>query len=55
VYGAPDPKAGACGSLFTITQDARLNHRIPTTGGVMADATGELLREFFRRRRELGD
>ncbi len=55
VYGAADPKAGACGSLFTITQDPRLNHRVETAGGVLADDAAELLRGFFRRRRELGE
>jgi tRNA(adenine34) deaminase len=55
VYGALDPKAGACGSLFTITQDARLNHRMATISGVLADESAELLRSFFRRRRELGE
>lgn len=51
VFGAYDPKAGACGSLFEISSDPRLNHRAVTVGGVLADECGELLREFFRRRR----
>ena len=55
VYGAADPKAGACGSLFTITEDSRLNHRVTTEAGVLAAEAAELLREFFRRRRELGE
>ncbi|MEW6197450.1 MAG: tRNA adenosine(34) deaminase TadA [Planctomycetota bacterium] len=55
VYGATDAKAGACGSLFTITQDLRLNHRTPTVAGVLAEPAAELLRDFFRRRRELGE
>ncbi len=55
VYGAADPKGGACGSLFTITEDARLNHQVVTVAGVLADPCAELLREFFRRRRALGD
>ena len=55
VYGATDPKAGACGSLYQITQDPRLNHRVETVAGVLAEPAAELLREFFRRRRELGD
>jgi len=55
VYGAPDAKAGACGSLFTLTQDPRLNHRLETVGGVLAEPCAELLRAFFRRRRELGE
>ncbi len=55
VYAAADPKAGACGSLFEITQDARLNHRVETTAGVLAEPAAELLREFFRNRRAQGD
>ena len=54
VFGALDPKAGACGSLFEITSDVRLNHRIETVPGVLAGPCAELLREFFRRRRALG-
>jgi len=55
VYGAADPKAGACGSLFTITQDPRLNHRVETVGGVLAEPAAELLRTFFRERRAQGE
>lgn len=55
VYGATDAKAGACGSLFTITQDPRLNHRIPTVAGVLVEPAAKLLRDFFRRRRERGE
>ncbi len=55
VYGASDPKTGACGSLFEINRDPRLNHQIETTAGVMAEPCAELLRAFFRRRRELGE
>lgn len=55
VFGAYDSKAGACGSLFDIAQDARLNHRVATTGGVLAGPCAEILREFFRRRRQIGD
>jgi tRNA(adenine34) deaminase len=55
VYAAPDSKAGACGSLYQITQDPRLNHRVETVLGVLAEPAAELLRAFFRRRRELGE
>ena len=55
VYGAGDEKAGACGSLFDIPRDGRLNHNIETVSGVLADPAGRLLRDFFRRRRELGE
>jgi len=51
VYGASDPKAGAAGSLLDLTQDPRLNHRFPVERGLMADACGALLTEFFRSRR----
>lgn len=51
VYGAADEKAGACGSLFDLHADPRLNHRVPTTTGVLADESAALLRAFFRSRR----
>ena len=55
VYAATDPKAGACGSLFQITQDPRLNHQVETVAGVLAEPAAQLLREFFRHRRSLGE
>ena len=51
VYGAADPRAGAAGSVFDVLCDERLNHRVSCTGGVLAEASGDLLRGFFRRRR----
>ena len=51
VYGAPDPKAGAVESLFRLLDDARLNHRIETIGGVLAAESAALLRAFFEIRR----
>ncbi len=51
VYGASDPKAGMVGSLGNLLQDARLNHRAELTTGVLAEASSELLRGFFRDRR----
>jgi tRNA(adenine34) deaminase len=51
VYGADDPVAGACGSVFNIVSEKRLNHRIPVVKGVRADRCGELLKGFFRSRR----
>jgi tRNA(adenine34) deaminase len=47
VIGARDPKTGACGSLFTITDDRRLNHRVTMTEGVLKEQCGGLLKEFF--------
>lgn len=55
VYGARDPKAGACGSLFNIVQDRRLNHNLELTDGILADQASELLRSFFRQLRLKGD
>jgi tRNA(adenine34) deaminase len=52
VYGASDPKAGATGSLLDLSADPRLNHRFPVERGVLAVEAGEILREFFRARRE---
>ena len=51
VFGASDPKAGMVGSLGNLVQDERLNHRIEVTGGTLADASGDLLKDFFRARR----
>ena len=51
VFGAADPKAGACGSLYNLCADPRLNHEVQVTSGVLADPAGALLREFFARRR----
>ena len=52
VFGASDPKAGMVGSLGNLVQDERLNHWIEVTGGTLADASGDLLKDFFRARRE---
>lgn len=51
VYGASDPVAGACGSVFDIVSEPRLNHRLPVVKGVLADRCGALLKDFFRSRR----
>ncbi|MBK4120771.1 tRNA adenosine(34) deaminase TadA [Kocuria rhizophila] len=51
VFGAWDPKAGACGSVFDIVRDPRLNHWVEVTGGVREDECAALLREFFRTHR----
>lgn len=51
VYGAPDPKGGALGTLFDVSHDPRLNHEFEVKAGVLADECAELLRSFFRARR----
>ncbi|MCR9218428.1 MAG: nucleoside deaminase, partial [bacterium] len=51
VYGATDPKAGASGSLYRLTEDPRLNHRVTPITGVLASESAALLRSFFRARR----
>ena len=48
VYGASDPKFGACGSIFNIPVDPRLNHRIEIESGVLADDVADMMRTFFR-------
>lgn len=52
VYGADDPKGGAVRSLYRLLEDPRLNHRAVVVPGVMAEAAGGILSEFFRRKRE---
>ena len=54
VYGATDPKAGACSSLYTIPTDPRLNHRVVVGEPVLADECGALLQAFFAHQRSLG-
>jgi len=51
VFGAHDPKTGACGSVLDVGAVSRLNHHTSVTGGVLAEPCGELLRGFFRERR----
>jgi tRNA(adenine34) deaminase len=51
VFAAADPKAGACGSLYNLCADPRLNHEVQVTRGVFADAAATLLRDFFAGRR----
>ncbi|MEM9166936.1 MAG: tRNA adenosine(34) deaminase TadA [Planctomycetota bacterium] len=51
VYGADDPKAGACRSLYELTTDPRLNHRVELIPGVLAADSAQILRGFFRARR----
>lgn len=51
VFGASDPKAGACGSVLSVLDHPALNHHPEVSGGVLGDECGEVLRAFFRRRR----
>lgn len=52
VYGAADPKTGACGSVVNLFADARLNHHATVTAGVLAADCGAGLQDFFRRKRQ---
>ncbi len=55
VYGAPDPKAGGCGSVLDVIHEPRLNHRVDVTSGVLAEECGALLSEFFAKKRREGN
>lgn len=52
VYGATDPKTGACGSVLTLQAQPQLNHQTQVVGGLFAVECGDLLRQFFRERRQ---
>ena len=52
IFGAYDPKAGFCGTLGNLVQDARLNHRLQVEGGYMAERSRALLQSFFRELRQ---
>jgi tRNA(adenine34) deaminase len=52
VYGATDPKAGACGSVLDVIHEPRLNHRVELSNGVMAEECGALLKAFFQAKRK---
>ena len=52
VYGAPDPKAGALGTLYSINEDERLNHTFEVKSGVMAEECARILKDFFKARRK---
>lgn len=52
IYGVKDPKAGACGSVYNIVQDDRLNHRLSVRSGVLSEEAKVLLQEFFRNLRK---
>lgn len=52
VYGASDPKAGCCETLYALCTDPRFNHRAEVRGGVLAEECGEILRSYFRKKRK---
>ncbi len=51
VFGATDPRLGAAGSVFDLVNDARFNHRLAVTAGILAGPCREILQDFFRARR----
>jgi tRNA(adenine34) deaminase len=51
VYAAPDPKAGACGSVLSVMNHPQLNHRVEVASGLLADECGQMLTNFFIKRR----
>jgi len=51
VFGAADPRAGACGTLYNLCQDPRLNHEVPVRAGVRVEACATLLTSFFAEKR----
>ena len=51
VYGVSDPKAGACRSLYRLTEDPRMNHQVKVTSDVMREPCAEVLSKFFQSRR----
>lgn len=55
VFGAADPKAGACGSLYNLCADPRLNHELPVVRGVLAKEASDLLSQWFAARRHDND
>ena len=53
VFGAPDPKGGATGTLYNVAADPRLNHEVDVTHGVLAEESSRLLSEFFAMHRKV--
>ena len=54
VYGCGDSRAGACGTLYNIVEDGRLNHRLEVTRGVLEEECADLIRSYFRTKRKAG-
>jgi tRNA(adenine34) deaminase len=55
IYGAADPKTGACGGVVNLFDEARLNHHATVAGGVLGEQCSQRLKEFFARRRNRSD
>jgi tRNA(adenine34) deaminase len=51
IFGAADPKTGVCGSVVNLAEHTQLNHHTSVTGGLMAEVCGDVLRQFFKKRR----
>ena len=51
IFGAPDPKAGACGSVMDIVRNPLLNHRVEVTGGVLKDKCRDIIKRYFKNKR----
>jgi tRNA(adenine34) deaminase len=51
VFGAYDTRFGACGTLFNLASDNRLNHRASVEGGILAEECGKMLTDFFKKKR----
>lgn len=54
IWGAAEPKTGACGSVIDLHAHERLNHQTAFAGGILAEECGEMLKAFFRERRQAG-
>jgi Cytosine/adenosine deaminases len=52
IYGAPDPKAGACGSVMDVVRNPSLNHRVEVTQGVLEEQCRAIIKDYFRKKRE---
>jgi tRNA(adenine34) deaminase len=52
VFGARDPKAGCCGSVLSLPEDARFPHRLPVRGGLLEEECAGVLKDFFKERRQ---
>lgn len=51
IFGAADAKAGCCGTIYNLLDDARFNHKVCVTGGVLQDECAKIMSDFFRRKR----